>query len=721
VNKRRLLGHSAAFLAAVATLCVYLPALQNDFVYWDDDRYVIKNHRITSLGPDLFKWAFLESRETLWHPLTWLSHALDYAAWGLNPWGHHLTSIVLHALNTLLVYFVISSLLKADNREKHPAGQGQIITAAAAAFLFGLHPLHVESVAWVSERKDVLSAFFSLAALYAYLSYADVTGRRGSRSWRVRRYILSLGLFTLALLSKPIVVTLPLVMLIIDWYPLGRCADRKAAKLALLEKIPFFAFSLATVVIMVIVGGVSNFELVARPAITAPLAKVLVASRSITFYLEKMVWPAGLSPLYPYPQDAALAHPQYWGSVVLVVATTAGIYKMAPRCKIFVAAWASYLVTLLPVLGVIQIGPHAAANRYAYLSSVPIFLVCGLACSWCWERISTARHLRTEFRAAAVVGCLAALCGLSWLTLRQIATWSDTETLFKHAIAVTRDNWLMRKELGVFFALNGRYAEAIDHLGEALRLRPSYAEVHANLGYALLAAGRIEEAESRLHQALALDRGHLRARLDLGSALERGGKVAEAQTQLEEALRLAPLSDEARFRLAGFHSRQGDIDAVERHLAGHPEARSRLADLLASQGRSDEAEHHYREALRLQPDDPETCNGLGVVLARRGDFEGAAAAFSRAVAMRAGFAEAHYNLGKVLDREGKTVEAIEHYRKAIASDPTLSEARNNLGVDLILMGAPEQGLAEIREAIRLDPDNRDARANLETYLKKTFR
>jgi hypothetical protein len=365
-NKRVL---AVAFLVALLTLLVYLPALQNDFVNWDDHLYIYENPHIRSIDSEFFKWIFTTFHASNWHPLTWLSHAIDYAIWGLNPMGHHLTSIILHGLNTFLVVILIIRLINYD-RDKAPitvenkkfSNNNPIIAGAITGLLFGLHPLHVESVAWVSERKDVLCAFFFLLSILSYLKYTSPLQKQ-----KTVHYALCLLFFIFALMSKPMAVTLPVVLLILDVYPLGRLHLKSAFTnpplppftkgglggiKVLIEKLPFLILSLASSVVTIIAqqNAIVTFE--ARPL----GERLLVAIRAPVFYLFKMLWPTDLSPLYPYPSKISFLTIEYMGSFILVVCITAFCIWLWKRQKIFAIVWAYYIVTLLPVLGIIQVG-----------------------------------------------------------------------------------------------------------------------------------------------------------------------------------------------------------------------------------------------------------------------------------------------------------------------------------------------------------------------------
>jgi hypothetical protein len=369
---------------ALITFLVYLTALRNDFVNWDDDIYVYENPYIRSLNPAFFKWAFFNFHASYWSPLTWISHALDYAVWGLNPLGHHLTNNILHAANTFLVVLLVIRLLDAWKGRTIHSGlssfvheRTMLIAAGTTGLLFGLHPVHVESVAWVAERKDLLCALFFLLSLIAYTKYASGADKEPVNNNKAPRffnnyYLVTIGFFILALLSKPMAVTLPVVLLALDWYPFNRLRSPRAFRLALIEKLPFFALSLLSSMLTVLAANKGGaMELMETVSLST---RVLVGFRSLVAYLGKMLWPLNLVPYYPYPKDASPLSLEYFSAIVLVIGITAACMVMAKKQKLWLSVWGYYVVTLVPVLGIVQVGGQAMADRFTYLPSLSPFL-----------------------------------------------------------------------------------------------------------------------------------------------------------------------------------------------------------------------------------------------------------------------------------------------------------------------------------------------------------
>ncbi|MBI5237037.1 MAG: hypothetical protein HY887_01250, partial [Deltaproteobacteria bacterium] len=423
---RKTVTPALALFAAVITFLVYLPALQNGFVNWDDSFYVYRNPNISALNLETVKWAFRAEVNAQWHPLTILSFTADYAIWGLNPKGYHLTNNIFHALNTFLIFMITWRLFDCGGRACAPAApsggvidRGPLAAALITALLFGLHPMRVESVAWVTERKDVLYAFFFLLSILAYLRYVRHDGSKRAS------YLLCLACFILALMSKPMAVTLPVVLLILDLYPLGRLSV-KGIRHTLIEKIPFFALSVlisaVTLWAQLASGMTPTTENIPIPVRIAGML------RGYLFYLYKTFWPFDLAPLYPYRLRTELLSPEHMGYLSLLIGITVFCVIMAKTKKIFLAAWLYYLVTLLPVIGLMQVGSQAAADRFTYLPSLGPFTLIGAGAAYLIDRYGK----KAVFALMLAMAALSALMAV--LTVRQISIWKDSITLWSREI-----------------------------------------------------------------------------------------------------------------------------------------------------------------------------------------------------------------------------------------------------------------------------------------------
>ena len=556
----------AVALFALA-LWTFLPSARNGFIDCDDALFVTANPEIQSgLTWHGALWAFSHPVAANWHPLTVLSHALDCQLYGLRPRGHHLTSVLLHAANAALVFLLFRRLTGAFWRP------------AVLATLFALHPLRVESVAWISERKDVLSALFGLLTLLAYARYARESEVHSPK--RGAFYLLALFLFACGLMSKPMLVTLPFVLLLLDYWPLGRLAAPKPGYpgpgrwLAMAwEKAPFFALAAADALVTLgiqagagAVGTAEHFPLAAR----AQNAVVSYAR-----YMGKLLWPADLCALYPHPAGWPAAGVALSGGLLLAFSVFAVVWGR--RRRYLFTGWFWFVGTLLPVIGLVQVGNQSLADRYTYIPSLGLLLVLvwgvrDLAVQWRGRAV-----VSTVLATAAAVLCVA-------MTRRQIGYWQDDETVWTRAVAVTGRNDKAGYNLGVAcfnrgvtLAEQGAFAEAIPCYERAIRLSPDKDDAHSSLAYALLKTGRLAQAATEYATVLRLNPGDAESHNNLGHILARQGRPDDAIRHLIEALRLNP---------------------------DYPEAHDNLGAVLASRGRYAEAAAQFRESLRLKPDNP---------------------------------------------------------------------------------------------------------------------
>ena len=428
---------TGAILIFIIIFMLYTPALKNEFINWDDDQYVYLNNNIHSLNSQSLYWMFTSYYSCNWHPLTWFSHAIDHAFWGLNPLGHHLTNIVLHGLNALTIFLIVVWILLRSietNRITLSSKQGfsvftqSLIASGITALLFGVHPLHVESVVWVAERKDLLCALFFLLTIFFYVFYTAST----SKTHRWLYYSICLLLFAFSLMSKPMAVTLPIIILLLDFYPLNRLGKHSSRKSSvLLEKIPFFVFSTISAIITIkaqyACGSISTLE-------SLPMnMRLLNALYSLVFYLKQMILPIELVPFYPFGKQIHVFNPQYIISGILVLAITGGCLWLVKQKKyFFIFVWSYYLITLLPVLGIMQVGKQAAADRYTYLPSISIFLLVGIGSLLILKRcVQSGRKGTLKGLVATFICCFMLL---SYLTFKQIKIWHDSEVLWSYVI-----------------------------------------------------------------------------------------------------------------------------------------------------------------------------------------------------------------------------------------------------------------------------------------------
>jgi tetratricopeptide (TPR) repeat protein len=528
------------------TLIVYTPILKNGFV-WDDIDYVSENTLIRSLRIQSLYGMLTSFHAGNWHPLTWLSHAIDYAIWGLNPLGHHLTNIILHGLNILLVFFLTIKLIvkaKEVNGTSSPSKMPLLISTQAlivsgvTALLFGLHPLHVESVAWIAERKDLLCTFFVLLCISSYLSYSSSVVKRHRWIW----FNTCLLLFIFALMSKPMAVTLPVILLLLDIYPLNRISlylSKTGKKLSVfLEKIPFFALSIASSIITIIAqhsGGaiksLEHFHIDTR---------LLNAVRSLIFYLEKIIAPVKLVPFYPFPTDIHwLDLPYLLSTLLVLVITGLCLWKVKQEKYLFFSAWLYYVVTLLPVLGIIQVGTQAAADRYTYLPSLSIFLLIGVGVSWIFERGALIKH--KGIFGGLILAFIFIFLGQ--LTIKQIKIWHNSEILWSYVIKVfpfPRSDPLAHNNLGTAYNKKGELDKAISEYKRALFLRPRYADAHNNLGAAYVKKGELDKAISECKKAITINPNYAEAHNNLGTTYLKKDELDKAISEYRQAIVIKP-------------------------------------------------------------------------------------------------------------------------------------------------------------------------------------
>lgn len=622
-------------LIALVTIAVFWQVQAHEFINLDDEQYITQNpHVRAGLTAASLAWAFTTTHASNWHPLTWLSHLLDVRLFGMDPAGHHLVNLLFHVANTLLLFFVLNRMTRA------------LWQSAAVAFLFALHPLHVESVSWAAERKDVLSTFFLMLTLWAYARYAQ--------SPRPPAMIPVAAFFLLGLLSKAMLVTLPFVLLLLDYWPLNRWAvpermtvsarspvvqfggkrkrreskdpgEAKAVppiaspsspsdvlRALVAEKVPLFALAVLSSIVTFLAqqkgGAVSSLEQI-------PLVKRLAnALISYAAYIAKTLFPQGLAVFYPYPRDIA-----WWkaaAAAALLAALTLLAVRFRRRCPYVLVGWLWYLGTFVPVIGIVQVGTQAMADRYTYVPLIGLFIAAA------WGAGDLAGRLRQGRKILAAVTA-AVFAGLAAVTWNQVGFWRSSTTLFEHALRVTESNSV--------------------------------------------------------------------AHLNLGVALHRAGKGREASEHYREALRINPDSSSAHYNLANYYS---------------------------SIGLKDEAKRQYAEAIRDNPRYANAYNNLGIMLASEQRVDEAIPYYRRAVQLEPGNAGMRFNYGIALAMANRLPEAVEQFNGALEIRPNYPEAHNYLGTALLMQGNRDEAIRHFRQALWLRADFSLARRNLEGALGK---
>ena len=567
------------FLIA-ASLSVYWQIRDHDFIDYDDESYVTKNlHVRTGLTRESVIWAFTTDHEANWHPLTWLSHMADCELYGLNPMGHHWTSLQIHLTNTLLLFFILQYMT------------GALWRSAFVAALFALHPLHVESVAWVAERKDVLSTFFGLLTILSYCFYVKQPNKY--------KYLVIILFLSLGLMAKPMLVTLPFLLLLLDFWPLGRFRFATVSRLVL-EKVPLFVLSAVSSFVTYFVqqhgGAVTSLEVL-------PL-KIRIANALISYlsYIGKMIWPCGLAVFYPY---AKWLPGQAIVSGLVIVCLSVLVIRSARRFPYLATGWLWYLGALVPVIGLVQIGSQSMADRYTYIPLVGLFVVVA------WGIPDILMQYRIK-RVALPILYSTVLAFFMICTWFQVRHWQNSMTLFTHTLKVTHNNSPAHYSLGYALAQQGKLDEAIVHYSRALQIDPKYIKVHNNLGNTLARQGNVKGALSHYYEALRIDPNYAGVYFNIGKIFFNQGKIRKAIVNYREAIRINPNMTQALYNLSWIYATcenknfRNSIEAValaEKLCSltryNQPLAMDALAAAYAEMGKFNAAILTAKKALKL--------------------------------------------------------------------------------------------------------------------------
>ena len=644
-------------LLVVLVVAVYSPAFSFPFVNWDDAEYVTANaHVATGLSWANLKYAFTTQVAGNWHPLTMLSHMVDVQLFGLDAGWHHLVNVVFHGATTIALFLLLRGTT------------GSIGRSAFVAALFAVHPLHVESVAWVSERKDVLSTFLALLAMAAYAGYVR------QQTWG--SYVAALAFYCLALLSKPMVVTLPVLLLLFDLWPLRRVVspgDFRSWWILVREKLPFLLAALATSLITLATQGkaLAGFDVL-------PLTRRLSnAIAGYGFYLLKTVWPHPLAAFYP------MGDPPVASLVSLVAAfavLSAGAVRLSRRAPFLTVGWFWFLIALLPVSGLLQAGEQAAADRYMYLPIVGLFVIA----AWSSEFVSVPwRRVMPAIGVALVLACAVT-------AKAQVRTWADSQTLWRHAISVTSGNYIAYEKLGDAQRDLGVLDDARRNYEQAITLAPPnspkyLAIIYNSLGIVAEQQGRAADALASFERAAPLNPDFAEARSNLGAALAKSGRVEEAAEHFLAAVSLTPESAESVVGLAG---------------------------VRLTQGRNEEALKLYQQAVALQPDLAEAHAGIGSAAAALGRNDEARAALQQALRLKPTLTSARVRLANLLVRSGQIDDAIQELQRAIAADPRQASWHYGLAILLIERNRLEEARQELHATLELQPGHVEAQQAL---------
>lgn len=626
------------FLAA-AVWFVFGQTRHFEFVNYDDDYHVYANASVTNgLTAQGLAWAFTPGRSDYWHPIDFVSHMVDCEFFGLRPGGHHVMNVILHASVSVLLFLVLWRITRA------------LGASGTVALIFAVHPQRVESVAWISERKDVLHGLFFLLCLGAYVRYARL-------NWSWKRYLLVAFLFALGLMSKPTLMPLPLLLLLLDFWPLGRwraiegtdqlptgirCPPVSASRL-LWEKAPLFVLSLVFVA-QAVVGNRTAFlsnEVV-------PLSdRIANALTSYVISAAQMIWPANLAVLYPYP-ISGISVWEITICTVLLASITVAVIAVCRRAPYLFVGWFWYVIMIAPMIGFVQAGSYARADRYTYLPHIGLHVCVVFGLAELLRRRPEWRHIVYGTGAITVVALIA-------VARIQTAFWRNSEKLWIRALACTSSNAIAHQNLGAALVQEGRNEEAIMHFRAAIHINPYLAETHNNLGIVLSNLGQITNALACFERAIAIKPDYAEAFNNLGMGLAQLDRMADAQLYFQKAIHFKPEFVEAHYNRA-------------------------LA--LTSLGDFRESEREYREAIRNGGNFAEVHHNLAAILAKRGAIPDAILELEKAISIKPDYADAHYNLGILFSLENRLTDAVSHFQRAVEILPDFADARRRLAESL---------------------------------------
>ncbi len=641
-------------LIAILTSAVYLPVRKSEFLYYDDDVYVTNNQQVKSgLSWDGVKWAFTTGHASNWHPLTWLSLMLDCELFGVKPGPVHLVNLVFHIANSILVFLVFARITKG------------LWQSAFIAGLFALHPLHVESVVWAAERKDVLSTFFWFLTMLAYAGYVQ---RRS-----VNRYFITLVLFALGLLAKPMLVTLPFVLLLMDYWPLERFGRQGiSTKIIFLEKVPMIILSAVSSVVTFIVqrqGGamISIYEV----SLGERISNAII---SYVSYIGKMLWPGSLAILYPHPVNKIPVTNTIICAGLLIFITIICLYYVRQR-KYLVIGWLFYLGTLVPVIGIVQVGSQSMADRYTYIPLIGLFLIIAFLGTELFNKILKARFVKflIPITILTTLGITAAI---------QVTHWKDSKTIFEHALKVTKNNYLVENNYANILSSAGRDEEAIAHLIKAVKLLPNSPEIHNNYGNILKTMGKYDQAIEQYEIAYKINPQFTLARYQIGVTFAAKGDYRQAIEQYRLYASRRP-----DLREINPHQEKSANNIANRFSVVMPdtgEVISNFGYAVAQSGNPKDAIEYYKKALAKNPDDIITHGRLALALAAVNRIDEAIEHCRIVLAAKPDDVEMHTNLGILLQSQNRLDEAIESFNKALQADPKFQKARDCLSAAIAL-------------------------------------
>lgn len=651
----------APALVALLTFVAFVLTFGSDFVNWDDEANLVHNRHFRGFGPAELRWMWTSTVLGVWEPLAWMVKAAQAVVGGVRPQVFHAVSLFIHIASALILYAITVRLLRAAMPVVAASAPGGLRAAAATtAIVFAVHPLRAEAVAWATCQPYVLAGLFTLLSVLAYLRSCETAGRGSSpRRW----YVLSIVCAAAAMLSKAAAIPLIVALVVLDVYPLGRLGRPRdwlspAARRVWLAKAPFVALALAASVAAA--WATRSTPVLGRPAEYGPAERIASAMFGFAFSIGKSVVPVGLSPFYSLPRELSLLEPRFFVSGILVVGLTAALVAVARRWPGGLAAWAWYLAFLFPVAGIVRHGSQLTADRYSYLSCVAPVLLIGGGVLRLWRQGGGVRSLVVAGGAGAVI----CLCGLTW---RQVFVWHNSETLWRHALAVDPRSTFARVNLAIHYQERLALDRAIEQYEAALATDPADAKAHSNLASALTAKGELAQAVEHCRQAIRLMPELSSAQHNYSIALLRLGRFAEAEAAARQAVR------------------QQRENASKYRWPESPDAYDSLGYALFKQGKAEEAARQYRNALQVDPD----------------------------------YREARRNLGSALASAGHLDEAISEWGKLLQSDPNDAELHYYVAAAQLQAGRPAEARNHLEQVLRIDPTHRGARQMLQALQART--
>ncbi len=689
----------------LSTLVVFWQVRNFEFTNYDDNCYVTENQHFSNglNGGDII-WAFTTPNIGNWLPLTWLSFMLDIHLFGMDAGRMHLVNLFLHIANTLLLLAVLKMMTGAPWR------------SAFVAAAFALHPMHVESVAWVIERKDVLSTFFFMLTLAAYVGYV----RQGG----LFRYLLAILLFVSGLLAKPMLVSLPFVLLLLDYWPLERIREQRtedrrqrskgasqkvSAVWLIVEKVPFFALAAVWSVITFLAqrssGAVIETDVL---PFYYRIANVLL---SYIRYIGKLFWPQNLAVFYPFDIKSFSFWQIAMCAMLLAVITVLAI-RFGRKHRYLAVGWFWFVITLIPVIGLVQSSVQGYADRYTYISYIGLFIMIAWGLP---ELLSKWPHRKIALGVSMVTG----LTILGICAHQQVSYWNNSLSLFSHAIKVIPNNYIAYNNLGVACDSAGRHEDAIENYKQAVRIKPNYAEAYYNLGGTYGKVGRQQDAIEAYKQAVRIKPDYAKALCNLGVAYDEVGRRQEAIEAYRQAIRIKPDFEGGHYNLGNaclsVGRWQNAIEAYKQAIKLKPdyaEAHNNLGNAYLVLGRYQDAAEAYKQAIKIKPDYTEAQSNLGVAYEGLGRYQDAVEACKQAIKIKPDYAMAHHNLGVAYEGLGRNQDAVEAYKQAIRISPDYADAYINLGVTYFNLGRYQDAIEPYKQAIRIRPDFVFAHYNL---------